>query len=60
MKKIIFCILLLAVIMTATGCIGSVNNFNDYAANAQSDAQYMADNIMGELEKLQPTTNPEE
>jgi hypothetical protein len=52
-------------LFSLAGCGGSmVNHYDDYAANAQSDAQQMADSIMGEMEKLEqfhPTfasTNP--
>lgn len=64
MKKLIVISLLTIVLLNLAGCGGSmVNHYDDYAANAQSDANQMADSIMGEMEKLeqfQPTfaTNP--
>lgn len=51
-NKILALILTLAIlVMCFTGC-GSIMNFDDFAGNAQNDAQQMADDIMNGMESI--------
>jgi hypothetical protein len=43
---------LFIIAISYTGCgISTLNYYDDYATNAQSDTQQMADSIMSEMEK---------
>lgn len=55
-KFLAFLVVIAIIVTIATGC-GSITNFQDFAGNAQSDAQDMADQIMDQLGKLEDAEN---